>query len=52
LSQEAQEPLKVLPTLDLKYNLVAVSYAKKADELLQSNIAGFVYMYVTLYLLS
>lgn len=43
-SQEAYEPLKVLPSLDLKFHLVGVSYAKKVDELLESNIAGFVYI--------
>ena len=40
------EPLKVLPSHDMCYLIVGISYAKKVDELLECNIAGLLHMYV------
>jgi hypothetical protein len=45
-SQDSYEPMKVLPSFDLRYLIVGVSYAKKIEELVECNIAGFVFMYV------
>jgi len=41
---DSLEPIKVLPSYDLKYFLVGVSYAKKVEELMECNIAGFVFI--------
>lgn len=39
------EPLKVLPSHDMRYLIVGISYAKTVDELLETNIAGLLHMY-------
>jgi polyribonucleotide 5'-hydroxyl-kinase len=38
------EPLKVLPSYDMRFLIVGVSYAKKVDELLECNIAGLLHI--------